>query len=115
MIIYVFSHHTIVVGMEHKLKYWALLVMINIDIARCIPDHSYVSVSEYWVWEEAKTGKCHNICPYKKLNWKTLNCSKVYFFGLDPNTMVVARLRGFYLQDLSTNIKEKPSPTWGVI
>ena len=48
IIIYVFSHHTIVVRMECKLKYGALLFTRNIDIATCIPEHSYVSVTGLW-------------------------------------------------------------------
>lgn len=45
MMTYVFSHHAVRVRMEGKLKYLALLYMRNTDIATCIPEHSYVSVT----------------------------------------------------------------------
>lgn len=45
MIIYVFSHHAIRVRMEGKLKDLPLLCIRNTDIATCIPEHSYVSVT----------------------------------------------------------------------
>lgn len=92
--------------MECKLKYWALLYMRNIDIAACIPENSYVSVSGI-----LDLGRSNVITSaLMKAGLKTLIYSKMYFFNLVHNTSVVAMLGELYLEDLSIKNKEKSSP-----
>lgn len=79
--------------------------MRNTDIATCIPEHSYVSVTGI-----LDLGISNIIKSALIKRFKTLIFSKMYLFNLVHNTSVVAVLGELYLQDLSIKNKEKSNP-----